>query len=124
LETKQIPLHKFGDFDTIIKQALASTDLEFMKIALLAIQRNLENILNNKTREIDRFVQEILSGKEFMSVGILDKEIGKLFRKELSQFIFNFQKENKVNLLPINQIGPDSYFTFLLATHFPALTES
>lgn len=82
------------------------------KIALLAIQRNLENILNNKTKEIDRFVQDILSGKEFMSVGIMDKEIGELFRKELNQFILNFQKENKVNLLPIDQIGPDSYLYF------------
>ena len=57
-------------------------------------------------------------------VGIMDKEIGELFRKGLNQFILNFQKENKVNLLPIDQIGPDSYFTFLLATPFPILNES
>lgn len=117
-------LQKFEDFDTAIKKALVISDLEFIKIALLAIQRNLENILNYKTREIDKFVQDILSGKELMSVGMMDKETGDLFRKELTQFIFNFQEEHKVNLLPIDKIGPDSYFTFLLATPFPSLNES
>jgi DNA-binding transcriptional ArsR family regulator len=117
-------LQNFGDFDTVIKKALVGTNLEFMKIVLLTIQRNLENILNHKNKEINKFVQDVLSGKELMSVGMMDKETGELFRKELNQFIFNFQEENKVKLLPIDQIGPDSYFTFLLATPFPSLNES
>ena len=51
------------------------------------------------------------------------KETGELFRKELTQFLYNFQEEHEdeVKLLPIDQIGPDSYFTFLLATQFPSL---
>ncbi|MHA2224593.1 MAG: winged helix-turn-helix domain-containing protein [Candidatus Hodarchaeales archaeon] len=118
-----IPLQKFGDLDAVIKKAIVRKDLEFIKITLLAVQRNLENILNFKNKEIGGFVQDLRSGKELISVGIMDKETGELFRKELTQFLYNFQEEHEdeVKLLPIDQIGPDSYFTFLLATQFPSL---
>ncbi|MFX0015081.1 MAG: hypothetical protein ACFFB2_08160 [Promethearchaeota archaeon] len=119
----EIPIHKFGDFETAIKNALLRTDLIFMKTALLAIQRNLENILNYKTRKIAKFIQNLFSGKEFISVGMMDEETGALFRKELNEFIFKFQEDNKINLLPIDKIGPGSYFTFLLASQFPSLKE-
>jgi DNA-binding transcriptional ArsR family regulator len=117
-------LRKFGDLGAIVQEALANMDIEFMKIALLAVQRNLENIFNYKTREINIFMQNILAGKELMSVGIMNKELGELFRKELNQFIAQFHEEYKINLQPLDEIDPESYFTFILASPFPTLVNS
>ncbi|MHA2248349.1 MAG: ArsR family transcriptional regulator [Candidatus Hodarchaeales archaeon] len=117
-------LHKFGDLGTVVQEALANMDLEFMKIALLAVQRNLENIFNYKTREINYFIQNILAEKELMSVGIMNKEIGELFLKELNQFINQFHELHKLNLQPLDEIDPKSYFTFILASPFPTLVNS
>ncbi|MFX1507352.1 MAG: winged helix-turn-helix domain-containing protein [Promethearchaeota archaeon] len=117
-------LRKFGDLGTVVQNALANMDLEFMKIALLAVQRNLENIFNYKTRKINFFIQNILAGKELMSVGIMNQEIGELFLKELNQFIYQFQEDHKLNLQPLDEINPTSYFTFILASPFPRLVNS
>ncbi|MFX0051187.1 MAG: winged helix-turn-helix domain-containing protein [Candidatus Hodarchaeota archaeon] len=117
-------LRKFGDLGAIVQEALANMDLEFMKIALLAVQRNLENIFNYKTREINIFIQNILAGKELMSVGIMNKELGERFRKELNQFIIQFHEEHKLNLQPLDEIAPESYFTFILASPFPTFVNS
>lgn len=117
-------LRKFGDLGTVIRNALAKMDLEFMKIALLAVQRNLENIFNSKARDINHFIQNILAGKELMSVGIMNKEIGELFLKELNQFIHQFHEDYKLNLQPLDEIDPESYFTFILASPFPTLVNS
>jgi hypothetical protein len=117
-------LQKFGDFDTVIKEALATGDLEFVRLAMLAIQRNLVNILNYKTRDIDQFVHNITSGKELISIGMMDEDTGKIFRKELYQFICEFQDEHKLNLQPMEKIGPESFFTFVLASKFPTLDNS
>ncbi|MHA2074137.1 MAG: hypothetical protein ACW97X_05930, partial [Candidatus Hodarchaeales archaeon] len=111
-------LQNFGDFDTVIKDALIKGDLELIKLAMSTIQHNLVNILNYKTRDINKFVHSLTSGEEFISIGMMDERTGKLFRKELNQFICQFQDEHKLNLLPINEIGPDSLFTFLLASRF------
>ncbi|UCG02004.1 MAG: winged helix-turn-helix transcriptional regulator [Candidatus Heimdallarchaeota archaeon] len=114
-------LRKFGDLGSVVQEALANMDLEFMKITLLAVQRNLENIFNSKTREINNFVQNILAEKELMSVGIMNKEIGELFLKELNQFIYQFHEDHKLSLQPLAEIDPNSYFTFILASPFPPL---
>jgi DNA-binding transcriptional ArsR family regulator len=117
-------LRKFGDLGAVVQEALANMDLEFMKIVLLAVQRNLENIFNYKTREINNFIQNILAEKELMSVGIMNKEIGELFLKELNQFISQFHKDHKLDLQPLDEIDPESYFTFILASPFPTLVNS
>lgn len=117
-------LRKFGDLGKVVENALTSMDLEFMKLALLAVQRNLENIFNYKTREINNFVQNILTEKELMSVGIMNKETGKLFLKELNQFIHQFHEDHKLVLQPLDEIDPQSYFTFVLASPFPTLVNS
>jgi len=117
-------LHKFGDLGAVVQEALANMDLEFMKIVLLAVQRNLENIFNYKTREINNFIQNILAEKELMSVGIMNKELGELFQKELNQFISQFHEDHKLNLQPLDEIDPESYFTFILASPFPTLVNS
>ncbi|MFX0173677.1 MAG: winged helix-turn-helix domain-containing protein [Candidatus Hodarchaeota archaeon] len=117
-------LRKFGDLGTVVQEVLINMDLEFMKIALVAVQRNLDNIFNYKTREIDNFIQNILAGKELMSVGIMNKELSKLFQKELNQFISQFHEEHKLNLQPLDEIDPESYFTFILASPFPTLVNS
>jgi hypothetical protein len=114
-------LQNFGDFNTVIKEALAKKDLDFMRLTLLAIKRNLENIVNYKTQNIHNFVQDILSGKELMSIGMMDKETGKIFLRELNEFICQFQDKHKLNLQPMDKIGPDSFFTFILASNFPSL---
>ncbi len=117
-------LRKFGDLGTIVQEALASNDLEFMKIALLAIQRNLENIFSYKARKVSGFIQNILAEKELMSVGIMNQEIGELFLRELNHFINQFYKKYKLNVQPLDEINRTSYFTFLLASPFPTWEDS
>ncbi|MHA2276515.1 MAG: ArsR family transcriptional regulator [Candidatus Kariarchaeaceae archaeon] len=117
-------LRKFGDLGKVVQETLTKQDLELMKIILLAVQRNLVNIFNYKTREINNFIQNILAEKELMSVGIMNKEIGNLFRKELNQFICQFQEDHKLNLQPLDEIDSESYFTFILASPFPKLVNS
>jgi hypothetical protein len=117
-------LQNFGDFDTVINEALVKGDLEFIKLAMLAIQHNVVNILNYKTRDIKKFVHNIMSENELMSIGMMDEETGKIFRKELNNFLCQFQDEYKLKLLPLDKIGPDSFFTFLLASKFPTLDSS
>ena len=117
-------LQKFGDFDNVIKEAIVKEDFEFIRLAMLAIQRNLVNILNYKTRDIEKFVNKLTSEKELMSIGMMDEETGKIFRKELNNFLCQFQDEHKLNLQPMDKIGPDSFFTFVLASKFPTLHSS
>ncbi|MHA2173824.1 MAG: winged helix-turn-helix domain-containing protein [Candidatus Hodarchaeales archaeon] len=114
-------LKSLGDFDTVIKKALVAKDFDFMKIILLAVQRNLENILNYQKRDITKFVDRIQTGKELMSIGIMDRKTGILFREELYQFICKFQEDHNLNLQSIDKFGSDSFFTFLLASPFPSL---
>ncbi|MHA2215763.1 MAG: winged helix-turn-helix domain-containing protein [Candidatus Hodarchaeales archaeon] len=117
-------LRKFGDLGTVVQEALEKKDLESMRIILLAVQRNLENIFNYKTREINNFIQNILAEKELMSIGIMNKEIGNIFRKELNQFICQFQEDHKINLQALDEIDPESYFTLILVSPFPPLVNS
>ncbi len=117
-------LLKFGDLGTVVQEALAKMDLKFMKIVLLAVQRNLENLFTYKTQKINHFIQNILAEKEIMSLGIMDKEIAKIFRKELNQFIGRFHEEYKLNLQPLEEINPESYFTFIMVSPFPTLVNS
>jgi hypothetical protein len=56
-----------------------------------------------------------------MSIGIIDKKTGSLFREELNQFICKFQEDHKINFQPLNKLGIDSFFTFLLVSPFPSL---
>ncbi|MHA2051982.1 MAG: winged helix-turn-helix domain-containing protein [Candidatus Hodarchaeales archaeon] len=114
-------LKSLGDFDTVIKKALVAKDYDFMKIILLAVQRNLENILNYQKRDITKFVDRIQTGKELMSIGIMDRKTGILFREELNHFICKFQEDHNLNLQSIDKFGSDSFFTFLLASPFPSL---
>ncbi|WP_455142841.1 winged helix-turn-helix domain-containing protein [Candidatus Hodarchaeum mangrovi] len=117
-------MRKFRDLGAVVEKALVEMDLEFLKIVLLAVQRNLENIFNFKSREIDKFIQNILTGKELMSIGIMNKELGELFQKEFNQFLYQFQENHELNLQPLEEIGPESYFTFILASPFPSLVNS
>ncbi|MHA1978624.1 MAG: winged helix-turn-helix domain-containing protein [Candidatus Hodarchaeales archaeon] len=117
-------LPKFGDLGAVVSEALAKKDFDFMKIVLLAVQRNLENILNSKTRKIENFIQNLLNEKELMSIGIMNKETGELFQRELNQFINQFQESHGLNLLPLEEIDPKSYFTFILACPFPIFESS
>jgi DNA-binding HxlR family transcriptional regulator len=116
-------LSKFGDFDKIIKEALISKDLDLMKLTLLAIQRNLENLIGQKSRNIGKFVQNIIADKELMSIGLMDKETGEIFRKELNQFLCKFQEEHNIHNLPLDEISPESFFTFILTSPFPSLND-
>jgi predicted transcriptional regulator len=119
----EIPLHKFGDFDKIITEALIKNDFEFIKILLTTTQGILTSIFHYRIRNIEKFVGS-LKGEvpgEFLSLNLMDKETGQLFRKELTEFVIKFWKENKISLLPMDKIGSDNYFSFVLVSHFPSL---
>jgi len=119
----KIPLHEFGDFDRIITEALINNDIDFLKTLLVTTQRIIWSILNHKTRNIHDFIQSLKEEKtgEFMSMALMDKETGQLFRKQIAEFIAKFYDEHKINMLPLDKIGPESFISFIFLSHFSSL---
>ncbi len=116
-----IPLHKFGDFDEIISEALIKNDFEFIKLLLTTTHGILTSIFRYRNNNVNQFVENLLGEKEFLSLNLMDNETGQLFLKEMTNFVANFFQIHNVPLLSMDKVGTNSYLSFLLVSHLHSL---